>query len=62
MMQNWMKTGNGMNSLSVTSFVIQITVHTTLGVSPAGHLVHHGRDMILPIQYKVDGALITQKK
>ena len=46
--------------ISSTCFAIRSTYHTTIGASPA-ELVF-GRDMILPVQYKADWNLITQRK
>ena len=42
------------------AFAIRATYHTTLGVSLAQLIF--GRDMILPIQYCADWAMITQHK
>ena len=46
--------------LAATAYAIRSTVHTTLGASP-GQLVF-GRDMILPITYKADWAVVTNRK
>ena len=46
--------------VTATAYAIRSTYHTTLQATP-GQLVF-GRDMILPIQFKADWALITQRK
>ena len=46
--------------ISSTCYAIRTTYHTTLGASPA-ELVF-GRNMILPVQYKADWRLITERK
>jgi hypothetical protein len=46
--------------LSAAAFAIRSTYHTTLGASP-GQLVF-GRDMILPIRFKVQWAEIRQRR
>ena len=47
--------------ITATAYAIRSTYHTTLQATPPGQLVF-GRDMILPIQFKADWALITQCK
>ena len=46
--------------LTATAYALRSTYHTTLGASP-GQAVF-GRDMILPIKFKTDWALIEQRK
>ena len=46
--------------LTACAYAIRSTFHTTYKASP-GQLVF-GRDMILPIKFKADWALITQQK
>ena len=46
--------------LSATIFALWSTVRTTLGASLGQPI--YGRDMILPMKYNTDRALITQKK
>ena len=46
--------------LTACAYALRSTYHTTLKASP-GQLVF-GRDMLLPIKFKADWALITQRK
>lgn len=46
--------------LTATAYAMRTTYHTTLGATP-GQLVF-GRDMILPVKFNVDWALIAQRK
>ena len=46
--------------LTACAYALRSTYHTTLGATP-GQLVF-GRDMILPVKFKADWALIAQRK
>ena len=46
--------------LTATAYALRSTYHTTLGATP-GQVVF-GQDMILPVQFKTDWALIAQRK
>jgi len=46
--------------LAAASFAIRSTYHTTLGATPAQLIF--GRDMLLPIQFKADWALIHERR